>query len=189
MHHIVLVLALLCGGVVTACGPPAPRIASAVGSLPEYEADGAALFGDVLGDAVFGVPASGPPHRDARLRDRARFADFVAPVWISTVTEERLGGAGEYVLSLAPAGAALKGEAPASTFDVRVLHDSPTRSRIDVAGRRFVGRRVLLFARWFADRGAPTLHWYGEIDALPVRAVVLEVKSLDEHADSAQTAR
>lgn len=168
--------ALLLFGVATAvgCGGGSSEAASPTASLPAYTPEAAVLFDDVLAPAVFGFDPEGRnPARDPKLRERTRQAEFIVPARVETVS--RVGGVehkGAYEITLAASGPPLVGETKGAPLVLNVPATSPSYSWVDGAGARWVGSRVLLFARRYNDGGAVSLHFRCEPDTPEVRANV-----------------
>ena len=177
-----LALAFALGG----CGS-APRSASALTGLPAYSPEESALFDDVLAPPIFGLPGNLGPAEDPKLADRARRADSIARVKVSTVTEESLAGVEGYTLQLTVEGGALSGH-PEDPVEIRVSRTSPAFSFLSSANEPLVGHRFLAFFRTYADRGEARLHFHGEKDDPAVRKAIAGAKGLDRAGTPGQTA-
>ncbi len=155
-----------CFAVACAAAPPsAPRGSG----LPEYTPEEAALFDDVLVPPLFGVDVGGAdPRRDKKLLARARSADFVAPVRVSTIARD---GA-SYRLTLELTERPLAGTIPVSAFDVLVTRGSSSYGLLDANRNSWVNTRLVLFGRRYSLGGEPVLHFRGEPDTPEVRTAV-----------------
>ena len=168
--------ALLAFGVATGmgCGGGSTEAASPAASLPPYTPEVAVLFDDVLAPATFGFDTEGRnPARDPKLRERTRQAEFIVPARVETVS--RVGGVehrGAYEITLVASGPPLVGETKGTPLVLNVPATSPSYTWVDGAGARWVGSRLLLFARHYNDAGAAALHFRCEPDTPEVRASV-----------------
>ena len=156
-----------CGGNQAAAAGPDP-------SLSPYTPEAAVLFDDVLAPAVFGFDPEGRnPARDPKLRERVLHAEFIVPARVETVS--RVGGVahtGAYEITLAPSGPPLVGALGDTPLVLNVPVTNPSYSWVDGAGARWVGARVVLFARHYRNGGTAELHFRCEPDIPEVRASV-----------------
>lgn len=176
MRCVVLLAGVL--GLVS-CGPPEPRTASAVAGLKEYTPEEAALFGDTLAPALFGLPDPSIDGTDEKLALRAQHAETVVPVRVSTVTRETLAGSHGFLLVLTPTEPPLAGRKPDEPIELRIKMGGPAMSRVAAADTKLVGIRFLAFLRRYAEAGEPALHFHGEADTPAVRQRVKSAKRLD----------
>jgi hypothetical protein len=162
---------LLC--VVAGCGGDKKRIVI----YPEYKAQHAVIFDDLLAPELFGFdPEGGDPAADPKLQERSLRSDLILPVKVETVS--RVGGVehkGSYELVLAATGPPLYGEAPDAPLILNVGATSPTYPWVEGAGPRWVGTRLILFAKRF--RGAQrekgdVIHYRGEPDNVAMRTAI-----------------
>jgi hypothetical protein len=173
--------------LVAGCGSSGPRTASAVTGLPEYTPEETALFGDTMTPQVFGLPAQQSDESDLKLASRARYADTVVPVRVSTVTREKLAGVQAFVLVLTPEGPPVVGRPPDSPLELRIQEGGPSLPRVAMADTKLVGVRFLVFLKHYVQAGEPALHFHGEADSPATRAVVKSAKRLDAPGPEVQT--
>jgi hypothetical protein len=142
-------------------GPKSP-------TFPEYSGADAIRFDDVLAPALFGFdPQARDPATDPKLRERTRFADYVMPVRVDSVS--RSGGG--YELSLSATGPALAGE-HAGPVVLLVPQGSPSYAWVDGAGPRFAGSRLIVFCKTFRNGESQVVHFRGEPDTPDVRKAI-----------------
>ncbi len=162
---------MLC--VVVGCSGSKKRIVI----YPEYHAQYALIFDDLLAPELFGFdPEVGGPAEDPKLQERTLRSDLILPVRVETVS--RVGGVekkGAYELVLAATGPPLYGEAPNEPLIVNVGAASPTYPWVEGAGPRWVGTRLILFAKRFRgpqrDKG-DVIHFRGEPDNVTMRTAI-----------------
>jgi hypothetical protein len=162
---LALVLALAgCGGGHT------KRIVVA----PDYQPEYAVIFDDRLVPELFGMNLEGrDPVEDPKLRERTLRSDLVMPARVETVS--RLGGVedkGAYEIVFGMRETPLYGAPPTEPLTVNVGVASPTYAWVDSAGARWVGTRLILFAKRFKGPHGDVLHFHGEPDTQAMREVV-----------------
>jgi hypothetical protein len=90
----------------------------------------------------------------------------------------RVGGVektGSYELVFAASGPPLFGKAPSGPLTVNIGATSPAYPWVEGAGARWVGTRLILFAKRFrtGKRGEPdVIHYRGESDTASMRAAI-----------------
>ena len=166
-------IALAVGALSIGCGGSGKK---KIVVAPEYQPEYAVVFDDRLAPELFG---SNPDGRDAttdpKLRERTLRADAILPVRVETVS--RVGGIenkGSYELVLAPAGPPLFGNASGSLV-INIGAGSPSYPWVEGAGPRWVGTRLILFAKRFrtGKRNEPdVIHFRGEPDTQPMRQAI-----------------
>jgi hypothetical protein len=165
-------LALL--ALTAACGGGHKKV---VVIAPEYQAEYAVVFDDVLAPELFGFDLEGrDPTLDPKLRERALRADLILPARVETIS--RIGGVenkSSYELVLAASGPPLFGKAPSGPLLVNVVAGSPIYPWVEGAGSRWVGTRLILLAKRF--KGGPrdkgdVIHYRGEVDTQAMREAI-----------------
>ena len=141
---------------------------------PEYQPEYAVVFDDLLAPELFGFDPEGrDPAQDPKLRERALRADLVMLAKVETVS--RVGGVenkGAYELVLRAAGPAFFGRAPEEPLFLNIGPSNPTYPWVDGAGARWVGTRVILFAKRFKGAKGDVIHYRGEADTPGMRAAL-----------------
>jgi len=163
------VLALL----LAACGGSRSGTNGADGAaFPEYSATDAVLFDDMLAPALFGFdPEARTPAKDPKLRDRTRYADYVLPVRVESVSRVGAEHEGTYELTLAPTGPALAGD-HAGPVMITLPKSGPAYAWVEGAGSKFAGSRLIIFVKAFRNGESSVLHFRGEPDTPDVRQAV-----------------
>jgi hypothetical protein len=160
--------------LATGCGGGHKKV---IVIAPEYQAEYAVVFDDVLAPELFGFDPEGrDPTLDPKLRERALRADLILLARVETIS--RIGGVqnkGSYELVLAASGAPLFGKAPNEPLLLNVGAGSPTYPWVEGAGSRWVGTRLILFAKRF--KGGPhdkgdVIHYRGELDTQRMREAI-----------------
>jgi hypothetical protein len=137
-------------------------------TFPEYSGADAIRFDDVLAPALFGFdPQARDPATDPKLRERIRFADYVMPVRVDSIS--RSGGA--YELSLSPTGPALAGD-HAGPIVLLVPLGSPSYAWVQGSGASFAGSRMIVFCKTFRNGESRIVHFRGEPDTPDVRKAI-----------------
>jgi hypothetical protein len=159
-------VALALGASLVGCGPKraaSPGEDAAVAALPVPSSSDVVLFDDGVGTELLSFgSAAGSPEDPAATASRARAADGVTPVVISTVTRDRNSQevAPTYVLGLRLAGSPLRGKAPTEAGQsVEIPPGSPSFQRVQTLGDALVGRKALLFHKDFNDEGQRRQRW------------------------------
>jgi hypothetical protein len=162
------------------CGPSPPaRTASAVEKLPRYTPEDALLFDDHLALGV--LPAlltpTSRPAQDPKLAERARRAEAVVRMRITTVTRDSAGSQAAYSLVLVPLAPPLAGRASGEPLVLRVTEKSPSFYAVSLEGADLIARTLILFFRRYNEQGHLTLHWRAEADIPEVQAAVRRATS------------
>jgi hypothetical protein len=161
-----LLSANLLGTVESGCASKKPRVEAP--SPPTYGGEQAALFSDLFRPELFGIDQASPPEKDTLLADRARSADFVGPVRVTTVTRETRGVNRNYTVVVEATGAPVRGTPRADALALTVYDGSPAFAWLEGIGDKWVGTRLLLVLRYYAD--GP--HFFGTVDTPAVRAAL-----------------
>jgi hypothetical protein len=162
-----LVLLLLAAGQL-GCGsssPPPPV-------LPSYGGEQAALFSDLFRPELFGIEGATPPENEGLLSERWQRADSVIPARVVTINRETRGEVRNYTVVAQPLADALRGRTVSGAVTLNVADRSPAFAWLDIMGEKWVGTRLLLFLRYYAD--GP--HFYGTVDSAAVRTALARVK-------------
>jgi hypothetical protein len=141
-------------------------------NLPQYGGEQAALFSDLFRPELFGIDGSAPPENDSLLVERTQRADVILPVRVITISRETRGEVRNYTVVAQPAGAVIRGKPITEALTLNVAARSPAFAFLDSIGSRWVGTRLLLFLRYYAD--GP--HFYGTLDNVAVRNAIASVK-------------
>ena len=175
---IVIICAALLGA--GGCSPTRPGTAPEAQNLPPFAAADAILFDDTIAPEVFGLPLqSGGPMHDPKLAERSLRSDLIAQVRVSTVTADT-GTESRYHVIVTASGPPLVGQPPAEPIELLLGPTSPSLPFVRAADVGFIGRTILLFARWYNDGGRVALHWRAEADTQALRETVPKVRALDE---------
>jgi hypothetical protein len=170
-HHAAVALLVL--GPL-GCSGSQKHPSEAEGALLPYSPEAAVLFDDVFAPAVFGFDPEGRhPAQDPKLKERTRQAEFVLVARVETVS--RIGGIahrGAYEVTLAPLGKPLAGEAVAGPIVLSVPASNPSYAWLAGANVKWVGSRLVVFGRHYADVAGPSLHFRCEPDTSEVRNAV-----------------
>jgi hypothetical protein len=156
------VLALL----VAACsrpveGPKAP-------TSPEYSGEDALRFDDVLAPALFGFDLQARnPATDPKLGERVRYADYVMPVRVDSLSRSGSG----YELSLSATGPALAGQ-HTGPIVLLVQKGSPSYAWVEGAGPQLAGSRMIVFGKTFRNGDGQIVHFRGEPDTPDMRKAI-----------------
>jgi hypothetical protein len=144
---------------------------------PEYQPEYAVVFDDLLVPSLFGFDPEGrDPVQDPKLRERALRADLIVPARVETMS--RVGGVektGAYELALRASGPALFGRAPSEALLVNIGATNPSYAWVEGAGPRWVGTRLILFAKRFKGGKkdeADVIHYRGEPDTQAMRDAI-----------------
>jgi hypothetical protein len=140
--------------------------------FPEYSAEAAVVFDDVLAPALFGFDPQGRvPEKDPKLRTRTQNADFVLPVRVESLSKVGAKDKGAYEITLAPTGPALAGEHTGPVV-IRVPLGGPSYAWVDGAGASWAGSRLIVFAKAFREGEGSVIHFRGEPDTPEMRKAV-----------------
>lgn len=169
-----LITLLLCGCASATSASHDPGDGA---GLPPFTAIDARLFDHAITPEAFGIVAAST---DDKLEKRARAAEGVLPMRITTVSRDSDGEKASYELELVPVAPALKGPPPKGPLVLSVDSWSPSYSSLQTLESRLVGTRVLLFYRRYRDAAGLALHWHAEADTEHVRATVENARLLAE---------
>ena len=159
-----LCLLLTTGGCTPATSEP-----GWTGSETLYTRRDALLFDDLFRPELFGVEHTvEPPERDPKLQERTAFADSVSRTKVVTVTRGGALNGASYTIVLRPQGKPLAGRALPDPVTLIITRSSPIYAWLEGAGQGWVGTKVVLFARAFADG----LHYHATTDSEPVRKII-----------------
>lgn len=167
---ILLALAVGCGG----------GDSKLIVIAPEYQPEFAVVFDDLLAPELFGFDPEGRnPVKDPKLRERVLRSDLIQSVKVETLS--RIGGVekkGAYEVVLVPFGPALAGTTPTQALTLTIGAGSPTYPWVEGAGARWVGTKLILFAKRFRtiNGGKPgegdVIHYRGEPDTPAMREAI-----------------
>lgn len=180
----IFVMTGLWGAALLGCGEgPEPKLASDAASLPPWNGQSFELFDDGIDASAVGLGVDGlSPRGDPLLKQRARAADLVARVKVTTVTIDSVGDESTYHLGI------LVGYPPLSTprlsdpsFELNIRPSSRAFGIARAFGARLQGTIFVGFLRRFrgAD-GQVELHWHLSADTPEVVAAVKEAVALAE---------
>lgn len=160
-------LAILLSSFI-ACTPAADEGAWTPSDVVYTRRD-AALFDDLFRPELFGVEHTvEPPERDPRLQERTAFADSVSRARVVTVSRAGAPSSATYTIVLRPEARPLAGKPLPDPVTLVIERSSPIFAWLEAAGAAWVGTRLILFARSFADG----LHYHATTDTEPVRRVI-----------------
>jgi len=145
--------------------------------LPPFSAIDAQLFDHAITPEAFGIVVAAT---DDKLEKRARGAEGILPMRITTVSRDSNGDKDSYELQLVPVAPPLKGPPPSGPMVLTVDSWSPSYSSLQTLESRLVGTPVLLFYRRYQDAEGVALHWHAEADTPRVRASIENAKVLAE---------
>jgi len=159
--------------VLLACGGSRAGANGSEGAaFPEYSAADAVLFDDMLAPALFGFdPEARTPAKDPKLRDRTRYADYVLPARVESISRVGAEQQGAYEVTLAPTGPALAGDHEGPVM-ITLPKSGPAYAWLDGAGAKFAGTRLIVFVKAFRNGESSVLHFRGEPDTPDVRQAV-----------------
>lgn len=162
-----------------ACSPAGgPAVSASADRYPPYSDADALLFDDTFAPAVFGLDIGTPAGK--ALTDRARQADSVQRVRITTVSSQGDPDAPDYTLVLAALPPPLAGAGDSGPITVDVVANSPSYPLMRGAEGSLVGKAVILLSKRYKEGGHITLHWRGEPDTDAVRAAVSQARALHD---------
>ena len=167
------VLGTVALGLALSCASGSGRSGRTQGVVfPEYSAEAAVLFDDVLAPALFGFdPQARTPEKDPKLRGRTQNADFVLPVRVESLSKVGAQNQGAYEITLAPTGRALAGEHTGPVV-IQVPMGGPSYAWVDGAGASWAGSRLIIFGKAFRQGEGSVLHFRGEPDTPEVRKAI-----------------
>lgn len=176
---------LLATALTAACGgvQPEPQAGGDQGSLPAYDAWAQQVFDDSIEPAAVGLTFESPsPRGDRLLHERAKTADVVSRVRVSTVTVDTIGDTSTYHLGIQIGYPPLATPKVADRAFELII---PPRSRAHGIAKAFDSRLQGLtfvgFIRRFAgESGEPEIHWHLSPDTAEVVEVVREAVALGE---------
>lgn len=183
----ILILAGL-GIAFPACGPDtALHPASGAALLPPWDGPAAELFDDGIDASAVGLGVDGlSPKADPLLKQRARGADLVARVKVTTVTIDTVGVDSTYHLGIVAGYPPLSApRIPEQTFELHIRPKSRAFGIARAFGVRLQGVIFVGFLRKFrgAD-GNEELHWHLSADTPEVIGAVREAVALAELSGS-----
>ncbi len=159
------------------------RSASDAASLPVWTGPAVELFDDGIDTAAVGLGVDGlSPRGDPLLKQRARTADLVARVKVTTVTIDSFGDESTYHLGILVGYPTLSApRIPDSRFELNIRPQSRAFGIARAFGVRLQGTIFVGFLRRFrgAD-GQVELHWHLSADTPEVVAAVKEAVALAE---------
>ena len=165
---------VLVASLAWAC-TPASGDAAWAGSDALYTRRDARLFDDLFRPELFGVEHTvEPPERDPKLPERTAFADSVSRAKVVTVTRGGALAGTSYTIVLRPEGRPMAGRALPDPLTLVITRGSPTYAWLEAAGQPWVGTRLVLFARLFADG----LHYHATSDSEAVRKVIEQTAAM-----------
>jgi len=178
---LLLALASGCGG------PAAPPAAAETQVFPVWDAGASELFDDNIDPAAVGLLMEGKPSRsDPALRDRARTADLVARVNVSTVTAETVIDRVTYRLVIQVLPPPFNTPTMTdTTFELSVPPGARAYGIMKALDMRLRGASFIGFLRRFAAEGGESaVHWHLAPDNADVAAAVKDALALAELSGS-----
>jgi hypothetical protein len=173
-----LLVALLGAGLVAACSARSnsPGADVAASELPAFTADDSLLLDDSFSPEIFGavVDSSDP------LGARARRAEGIQLVRVATVTRDANGDRERYVVEVAPADSAAKGQGLSGPVTLTLEEANPSFAFVRSVDSDLVGTRLVLFFRRYNDGGRVMLHWHVEAANQRVQKAVENAKLMNE---------
>jgi hypothetical protein len=178
----------LCG-VASACGAAGGMAGDgSARSLPVWDAQAREVFDDNIEPAAVGLTMEGKTVRnDPLLRERARSADLVARVRVSTVTVETLEQKVTYRLVVQVVPPPFNTPAISGTsFEIAVGPEAHAYGIAKAFDTRLRGASFIGFLRYFAggEGGEPEVHWHFSPDSAEVAAAVRDALALAELSGS-----
>jgi hypothetical protein len=176
------VLLLLTLGVSTSCAIGARSGANGEADFP-YDGPFPALFDDAVSPGALGAPSDEPSNGEptARLIERVRTTDTIAPIVVTTVAETR-GETGRVLeLDVRPEGNPIWGKPLSGPQRLRLSTGSTAYVLLSSgAATSLAGARLILFAKTFTQDGVPNLHWHSEADNEANRAATQKARAMIE---------
>jgi len=168
--------------VMFSCKPsPQPRRSasdSADSTLPDYGAQMRILFDDELGGVSLEGGATPTTAESMKLLSRRILgASSVIACQIRTLTEGSAGDATYARLEFRGVGQSLSHGGRAECPTIAVSPQSYSFLLIRHSSKELIGRSIVLFLRYFNERGQETLHWHGEPDGPWIREEVKRIGS------------
>jgi hypothetical protein len=141
-----------------------------------------ALFDDSIHPAAVGLSLDGePPQEDALLPARARAADVVARMRVTTVTADSIGAKQTYYLTLQVGKPPLlPAKLPDPSFEIVVRSGSPAFGIVSSLDTGLQGHTFIGFVRRFPGDLEPEIHWHLTADAAEVALAISHTSALDE---------
>lgn len=175
----------LVAGAGTGCSgsQPEPQAGGDQGSFPPYDAWAQQVFDDSIDPAAVGLTFESPsPRGDRLLHERAKTADVVSRVRVSTVTVDSIGDASTYHLGIQIGYPPLATPKVADrTFELIIRPKSRAHGIAKAFDSRLQGLTFVGFIRRFAgESGEPEIHWHLSPDTAEVTEVVREAVALGE---------
>jgi len=175
------------GGASAGCATTGPSAGEPrLGPLPAWEGRARELFDDQIDSSGMGIGITSDAHKDPALRERARSAELVSRVRVSTVTVESLAEVRRYRLVVQvvppPFGTPTMER---STLELVVAKGDPSYGVVDAFDMRLRGASFIGFLRRFVGDGEePSLHWHLSPDTAEVAAAVTDAIAFAELSGS-----
>jgi hypothetical protein len=143
------------------------------------------LFDDSIHPAAVGLSLEGePPQEDRLLPSRARAADVVARMRVSTVTSDSVGAKQTYYLTLQVGQPPLtRSKLAERSFELVVRPESPAFGIVSSLDTGLRGHTFIGFVRRFAGEPEPAIHWHLTADSAEVALAISDASALDEAAE------
>lgn len=158
-----------CGGGASPAGDPSARLEPWAGPLR-------GLFDDSIHPAAVGLSLDGEAaHDDPLLLSRARAADVVARMRVTTVTADTVGAKQTYYLTVQVGDPPLMpAKLPNRTFELVVRPGRPSFGIVSSIDTGLRGRTFIGFVRRFAGEAEPEIHWHLTADTPQVALAISE---------------
>ncbi len=182
-----LVFGAALGVLGAGCGVAGVRDGVNVAAFPAWDSRAQVLFDDVIDPVSLGLGVDGSnPRKDPVLKERARAAELVSRMRVSTVTVESLDDVRTYHLVVQvvppPFGAPTVEE---TAFELVIGSAAPAYGIARAFDMRLRGASFIGFLRRFAGDGdEPRLHWHLSPDTAEVAAAVTDALALAELSGS-----
>ena len=168
--------------ILSGCGGSAAGSEPRNATLEPWAGALRALFDDSIHPAAVGLSLDGePPQDDSLLSARARAAEVVARMRVTTVTADSIGAKQTYYLTLQVGKPPLlPTELPDPSFELVVRSGSPAFGIVSSLDTGLRGRTFIGFVRRFAGDSEPEIHWHLTADAAEVALAISDTSALDE---------
>ena len=171
----------LCLGAAWGCTPSPADSSTPASQLPEFTSAEATLFDDTIGLGAFGAELEEvSPSADPKLRDRTNRADLVAPVSVSTVTRDSGGSVESYTIAVTEAGEPFVGNMGPYPIELTVNDNSPSFPFVRSADAGLMGKKLILFLKYYSEGGKAVTHWRLETDSDEIRKAISDTRALEE---------